>query len=324
MQNIKRGLLLEGIVSIGLALLMFFFAGISNGLFLLSIPFDLIGTGLRRLSLSTSLGNIIALIIFVVISLTPIFYMIYKIKKYRWDNVDVILPIISFYSFYMLYQFINPGLLINQLPAVLADTSAMPYLKLSLSILFYSLCASYAILRTVGKLSKENMVNNSHYLFSGLQKILLSISILYTFYIGYFSTFQMFVDLYKNKKEERSTINFLFVFIKYALENLPIVFTILIFMSGILLLKAMITEEANGEMEAANILGIISRRAVYITVFCNIALNGIQFLLSNRLNDTNFSLEISLFPLVISFSAMIISGYFRKTKELIEDNELII
>lgn len=324
MQNLKRGFILEGIFSMGLAVLMYFLAGIRNGLFLLSIPFELIGSGLRRLSLSTTVGNVIAVFVFVVISLLPIFYMIYKIKKYQWDKVDVILPIISFYSFYMIYKFINPGLLINQLPTLLANASAMPYLKLSLSVLFYSLCASYAILRTVGKLSKENMVNNSHYLYSGLQKILLLISILYTFFIGYFSTFQLLVDFYKNKKEERSTINFLFVFIKYALENLPIIFTILIFVSAILLLKAMITNDARDEMEASNKLGIISRRAVYITVISNIALNGIQFLLSNRLNDTDFSLEFSLFPLIISFSAMIISGYFRKTKELIEDNELII
>ncbi len=324
MQNVKRGFVLEGIFSMGLAVLMFFLAGISNGLFLLSIPFELIGAGLRRLSLSNTVGNGIAVLVFAVISLIPIFYMIYKIKKYRWDKVDVILPIISFYSFYMIYSFINPGLLLNQLPALIADASAMPYIKLSLSILFYSLCISYVILHTVGKLSKENMVNNSHYLYSGLQKILLTISVLYTFLIGYFSTFQLLVDFYKNIKEERSTVSFLFVFIKYTLKNLPILFTILIFMSAILLLKAMITNETREEMEAANRLGSISRRAVYITVISNITLNGIQFLLSNRLNDTDFSLEFSLFPLIISFSAMIISGYLRKTKELVEDNELII
>lgn len=324
MKELKKGLVLEGVFSAGLAVLMFYFVGINNGLLLLSVPFELIGAGLRSLSLSTKVGNVIAVFIFVVISLIPIFYMIYKVKRYKWDKVDILLPIISFYSFYIIYKFINPGLLINKLPALLADDFAMPYLKLSLSILFYSLCASYTILRTVGSLSKEDMANNSYCLYSGLQKILLLILILYTFLIGYFSTFQLLVDFNKNRQEERSAINVLFVFVKYALENLPILFTIFIFISAILLLKAMVTNEAEEEMEAAGQLGIMSRRAVYITVISNVALNSIQFLLSKQLNDTDFSLKFSIFPLVISFTAMIISGYLRKTKELSEDNDLII
>lgn len=324
MQTIKKGLLLEGFLSVVLASLMFFLAGIRNGIFLLSMPFELIGAGLRKLSLSSGIGNVIAIFLFIMLSLFPVFYFIKKEKKTGLNKVDTLLPVISIYCFYMLYQFINPGLMINQMPDLLAEPSALPYIKLSLSILFYSLSVGYMILRMVKTLSTIEAVDKSNYLYLGLQKILFFVSILYTFFLGYFTTIQFFIDYQKNINEGRSALNTLFIIIKYFLENIPIFYTILILIAGIVLLKAMMSSQPGEEVNAANQLGMISTRTVYITVISNIVLNTLQFLLSKRLNDTDFNLEFSLFPLIISFSAMILSGYFKKTKDLSEDNELII
>jgi hypothetical protein len=58
--------------------------------------------------------------------------------------------------------------------------------------------------------------------------------------------------------------------------------------------------------------------------FCNILSNVLTFVFSKQLNDTAYRLEISLFPLIIAFMAMILSGFFKATKELNEDNEMII
>jgi hypothetical protein len=214
--------------------------------------------------------------------------------------------------------------MINQMPDLLADTSALPYIKLSLSILFYSLIVGYMILRMVRTLSRIKAVDKTNYLYLGLQKSLLFVSILYTFLLGYFTTIQFFTDYHKNIEEGRSALNTLFIIIKYILENIPILYTILILIAGIVLLKAMMSSQPGEEVNAANQLGMLSTRTVYITVISNIVLNILQFLLSKRLNDTDFNLEFSLFPLIISFSAMILSGYFKKTKDLSEDNELII
>ena len=92
-----------------------------------------------------------------------------------------------------------------------------------------------------------------------------------------------------------------------------------------MLLKTMISSHMKEEeIKAANQLGIIGKTSVYVTVIANITLNVIQFLLSSQLNDTSYILEISVVPLIIAFSAIILAGYFRETKELYEDNEMII
>jgi uncharacterized membrane protein len=96
-------------------------------------------------------------------------------------------------------------------------------------------------------------------------------------------------------------------------------------LSGVGLLLAMVTDHMKeNEFLAAKRMSIISKQAVYVTVLSNIAANVLQFLFSTLLNDTNYSLDISLTPLVIAFLAMILSGYFKESMELYEDNNMII
>jgi len=208
---------------------------------------------------------------------------------------------------------------------MLSDSFALPFIQMSWVIIFYTLWIGYIILRLVGTLSTFNIEDKSSYLNVELQKILIFVSALYTFFLGYFSTFQMLLSLRKYLNEDSSSINLIFVVVKFILVGLPIIFTVQILLAGIMLLKTMVSNHMREEeITAAYQMGIISRRTVYMTVLTNITLNIMQFLLSRQLNDTAYILEISVIPLIIAFAAMILSGYFRKTKELYEDNEMII
>jgi len=177
----------------------------------------------------------------------------------------------------------------------------------------------------LGTLSTNGTEDKLSFLCNRLQRILIIVSVFYTFLLGCFTTFQLFIDLSKYLSEGRTPINAVFVVITYLLGGLPMIFTILTLLAGVMLLRAMTTNHMKEEeIKAATAMGLISKRAVYVTVISNITLNIMQFLLSKQLNDTAYSLEISLFPLIIAFSAMILSGYFKETKELQEDNEMII
>ena len=246
-------------------------------------------------------------------------------SKCKLKQVDLLLPIISIYCFYMLYAFVNTELMVNRMPALLADEFSLPFLKVSWVFIFYSLCIGYIVLRMVGNLPTTEEEDRSSYLCVKLQQILLFVSTVYIFFLGYFSTFQMFLNIRKNVDANTSPINVSFVIVKFILESLPGIFTILIMLAGIMLLKTMISSHMKEEeIKAANQLGIIGKRCVYVTLIANITLNVLQFLLPCQLNDMSYLLEISVVPLILAFSAMILAGYFRKTKELYEDNEMII
>ncbi len=340
MKKLGRLLILEGIISIGLAYLMYYVAVLTSPMDLLYQPFDWIGLGLRRLSLSSPVGNWLALFLYGMLCLTPIFYLLIKKVRTRLQKIDLLLPIISLFSFYMLYHFINPGLMFEWAPQqITADLSFLGIIKMAFVIIFYSLCIAYFMLRMLGTLAVCNTENHRQYLGKKLQLILELLSVMYTFLISYFSTYELFaiLDKYSAKADPGlffksilpdqgdAFLNQVVAILSYLLQCLPVIFAICILVAGVELIKEMIAHHMEPEeYQAASHLSNIGKNAVYVTIFSNLALNVLQFLLSNQLRDTDFSLNITLSPLIIAFGAMILSGFFKETKELHEDNEMII
>ncbi len=324
-KKLELAFVLEAVLSFCLAALMYYTVKLSNPIFLLSIPFELIGNGLRRLSLLSFEGNIAALLLYTVLSLTPLLCLIGRAIRHKLNKSDFLLPILSLYSFYMLYEFINPQLMLNHTFPILSDEAFIPMIKLSYSIIFYSILVAYLVLNMVSHLHDVEADNRTGNLCTRLSKLLIILSGLYTFYISYFISFELFDKIDAYFTEGRGPINLYYPMIDYVLGALPVLFTIQTLISGVRLLLSMVTDHMNEkEILAATRLSSISKQAVYVTVLCNIASNALQFLFSNQLNDVNYTLTISLLPLAIAFLAMILSGYFKETMELYEDNNMII
>ncbi len=324
-RKLEISFVIEGVLSICLAVIMFYGVGLSNPLFILSMPFDLIGKGLRWLSLGSFTGNITALLLYIALSLTPLLLLSIRAVRHKLNKSDLLLPIISIYSFYMMYEFINPQLMLHHTFAILSDATFIPMIKLSFSFVFYTLLIAYLILNMISHLNDSPMENKLGQLCFHLSRLLVLLSGIYTFLISYFISFKLFqnIDIYFS--ENRGSINLYYLLIDYVLETLPILFTILTLISGVGLLLAMVTDHLKEkEFLAAKKLSIISKQTVYVTVACNIASNALQFLFSNQLNDTNYTLDISLLPLVIAFLAVILSRYFKESMDLYEDNNMII
>lgn len=324
MLKLKICLFLEGIFFFGLAAILFYTGGLQNPIYLISMPFEYIGKVLRWFSLSSSVGNIIANLLYIMLSLLPLIYMVQKHLNARLVKTDILLPILSIFLFYMLYEFVNPDLMIQRIQLFDKEIS-ISMAKISFSITFYALCVGYLILKMASSLMTETTEDKSGFLCKGLEKILVAAVALYTFGLGFIMPFDMFQGFSKYVSEDRTSINALFIVLSFLLQSLPVIFTIMTLISGIKLVNEMIINHMKDEeIEAAKKMGTISKRAVYVTVICNIALNLMQFLFSSQLNDTSYNLAISLFPLIIAFMAMILSGFFKAVKELNEDNEMII
>ncbi|MDF2800535.1 MAG: hypothetical protein K0S61_438 [Anaerocolumna sp.] len=324
MRRLMTIFLVEGIFCIVLAVTLFFAAGVDNGMYLLTLPFDIFGKVLRTLSLSSKVGNLAALLIFGVLSFIPSFYMSEKIKRSGFQKIDYLLPIISLYTIYFIYHVINPNLLLNILPKQIADDNFIPVAKMALAIIYYSLWVSYVVLRLQMKLTLNNVDNKPVRINILLQKILIFAAGVYIFIFSYFYTFQILID-FKQIDNQFTRLNTVFLTLKYLLEGIPIVFTVLIFSAGILLLRVMLTDHLKDkEGYTVGYLGLVSRQCIIATVFSNISLNLIQLLLSNYIKNTSYNLNISLIPLIIAFSASILAEYFKEAKVIHEDNEMFI
>ena len=89
------------------ALVLFISTGIlgaENSVAALCLPFTWTAEGLRKLSLSGSLGNGVAIALLVVLGLLP---LVLKWKK-SWGPEDVLLVFTSIAIWYTLYVLINP------------------------------------------------------------------------------------------------------------------------------------------------------------------------------------------------------------------------
>ncbi|MHA4858155.1 hypothetical protein, partial [Enterococcus faecium] len=68
------------------------------------------------MSLSSVIGNVIAIIIYAAISLIPAIYVVYQRKTGTNRKEDILLIAFTGLLFYSLYMFINPGLMYQRMP----------------------------------------------------------------------------------------------------------------------------------------------------------------------------------------------------------------
>lgn len=342
MKKIKLGLLIEGIVAVILAVLLFI-SGTSHSLYLFIQPFIFIGSGLRMLSQQSFLGNVLAFLLFGMISLLPSIYLMIKYARRRFQKSDLILLIISAYLFYMLYYFINPGLMLNKVSSAFSNQDIIAAAQLPYTLLFYWLLLMYFIFLMLENLHSVKKSELNLYLCNKLQLILIIVSSLYTFSIGYFHTFSFLTDLKKYLEEyslskelsltdnitsnfyPAALINNIFIPYSFLLNLIPVVFLILILVHSIQLLKSIADSHLQPkEVLAAKELGRISKITVIVTILCNFMVNLFQFIFSHQLQNINITLQISFAPLIFAFVAYIMAGFFKETMELQEENNMII
>ena len=79
--NINKLILIEVIAGILFAFIASKILHMTAALQIMYLPFELIGKGLRFLSLSSAIGNVIAIIIYAAISMIPAIYIIYQTQR---------------------------------------------------------------------------------------------------------------------------------------------------------------------------------------------------------------------------------------------------
>ena len=111
-----------------------------SGLFstLIAFPFEQIGAGLRVLSLSGAVGNVVAIILYMLLGIIPAGIWGFLHWRKKSEPLDFMLLVISALLFVTLYYMINPGLLFTGVPGTG---------KWSLGSTFYSVLLGYLLIR---------------------------------------------------------------------------------------------------------------------------------------------------------------------------------
>jgi len=122
------------------------------------LPFTFIGRTIRTVLFSEGPIHVLALVIFMAISLSPMVYLLFRIKKHKalsWEII--ILSIISIFTIFTIYYFTNPKL-VNKV--VYGPQFKSNYISLHIAVtsIFYCLIFLYVGLRLIS--SSNNKTSN--------------------------------------------------------------------------------------------------------------------------------------------------------------------
>ncbi|HCW74227.1 MAG TPA: hypothetical protein DHM90_11035 [Clostridiaceae bacterium] len=287
-----------------------------------AFPLEQMGLVLRYLSLSGTLGNIIALIVYVLISLSPV--MLYRTlqRKKKVFTEDSLLFVLSLLLFAIIYFMVNPGTMSAVFPVNMPGDMA----KATLSLTFYVVLMGYGVLKILRQFYD-----------AGLQKITKYLRILLSFLSGYYVLY-VFGVIFGSFMKARDTLyagnsglgygistSESFLFMQYAVMALPYLLNILVVLAIIELLEEMGKDRySDAAALKAESLTRLCRKTLTVIVLTSMSFHLVQFMFLKNIQSAHTNLEIPFMPLIFILSVLMLNQFVRENKTLKQDNDMFI
>ncbi len=271
-----------------------------EGIFdLLSFPLTAIADELGRVSLSGSIGNAFAVIIYALICLAPTFVLLFRVKKKTFRKSDSLLVLMSAVLFAVEYLLINPSEMgIHAYNDFSASTVAFS---------FWSLLVGYLVLKFA-----DNLKNAEGKKAERLLSVVLKI-------IG--AVFVFALSTVKIPETEVGIVTLL----SFLNSVLPNAFGLVTVLYGLNLLNEFILDRySESTVKEAGKLSGFCILALKVTVSVSALFSVLQLRFINELSNVNFSVEIPLFSLGFILLVLLLSGFIKESKALKEDNDSFI
>lgn len=282
---------------------------------LTAFPLEQIAYTLRLLSLSGSIGNIAAIILYVVISLLPLLALL---KKQRhWEDWFAVL--LSFQLFLSLYCMINPGLISQKLILPLGEQAE----KAMLGGMFYSLLVSHLVLKLVRSFFATNQPGLIRY----LQILLYGLCALlvYLVFAEELSALMNAIDALKTSNKGNEHLlgtSYVFLFLQYLLVVIPYLLDIAI----VFYIKNLLHAEPHSEhaVTAVEQLSKFCRFSLVLMVVSHTVYQIAQLLFLKNIHQSSVTVSLPLFSLLFVLTVLLASQYIKENKALKDDNDMFI
>ena len=313
-------LLTTTILSALAAVLKFSFSEVFGSI--ICFPFEQIGIGLRWLSLQGGLQNMIALAIYFIISLSPLLPLLLRLKKKTAKAEDGLFALLSLLLFYVIYMMINPALIPLPQAVGLGGTMA----KALLCSAIYSVIVTYFVLTAIRLFFTSETAKLHNYMVA----LLSATAMLFTFSVFGVGLNETLTQISSIKaanigNESGLAPTNLFVAIKFAIDSMASVVSVLVIYSSITFINQLSADPYSEHTALASekLLGIC-KNGLIVTVCSSTAFNLLQLLFMGILRNINTAIEIPLFSILFVLGALILSKMVMANKRLKDDNDSII
>ncbi len=271
----------------------------TEGVFdLLSFPLEKSADFLGSLSLSGSVGNAIAVVIYALICLIPVFVLLFRISRKTFVKTDSILVLMSAVLFAVIYLLINP----SEMGAHgMVEEASM------VAFSFWSLLVGYLVLK-FAEILKNTEGKRTEKLLSVVLKIIGAV----------------FMFALCTSEFTKAEVGIVTVF--SALNSvLPALLGIrTVFFALDLLTEFSLDRYSENTVREAEKLSRFCILALELTVGISALLSVLQLRFINELSSVNFSVEIPLVSIGFILLLLMLSGFIKESKALKEDNDSFI
>lgn len=273
-------------------------------------PFELLGQGLRALSLSGAAGNGAAWAVYLVICLAPLGLLGWKIARGKARREDAILAVLTGVLAWGLYYLINP----TRRPGIWAGMDMGIY-QCSQVIWSAVLCwALFGLLRA----RPERVLR---WLLNALGAVLV---------LDLCGVELGRLLLKMEEVRQANTMGGLaltngFLVLRYAVALLNGVLNLWVIQAGQGLLAQVCRDAYSQEsVDAAQVLIRRGTLALYVMVLGNLGLNLLQILAGEDLRDVALNLDLPLLSMVLILAGILLCRLLTRGKALKDDSDLII
>jgi len=307
-----------------LSLLFSIFQNLFAGVFstLMAFPFEQIGMVLRRLSLSSGVGNVAAIIIYFIVSLLPIAAIFVIMKKRKLYAEDGLLVLFSAVLFAVLYLIINPGIL----NSLIGGSAGSAVGNAVLGVTVYSVLCGYFVLRILRLFTDGSMEKLVQYM--SITLCVLNILFVYMIFGANFSNMLDSITVLQVGNvgsEHLLGASYVFLVLRFIMDALPYIFNVAIVFAALRLLDEMRANRySDGTVAAAQRVSRFCALALIATVLAIIVFNLLQLLFARPLMIINSSVQIPILSIVFVLAMLLLTRLITENKELKDDIDMFV
>lgn len=291
-----------------------------------AFPFEQIGWGLRRLSLSGTAGNAAAIALYLLLSLLPCAVFCFLWVRKKLCRADWLLAAMSVLLFIVNYYMINPGLL---------QTGVAGTGKWMLGSTFYAVFCGYLALRMLHMYSSADTGT----LQKALKILLLFMMAAFVFVIfgqgigDLLSAIQSVrngnnmtlyeADLFGTAQD--LTLTYVFLVFQFWVKTLPYGMDIVAAYFAVGMLDALAQDRYSNEAVCAvNRLADFCRTALTVTIGVEMVFHVLQLLVQKQLYKVDITIRFPVLSIVFVLAMLLAARYLQEDQRLKQDNDLFI
>lgn len=321
------GIGIFAIILIGLAIVSWRYNQESSSLIGLMIasPFRLMGNGLRNLSLSGTLGNILSWGLFILLGAIPLIAAFVLNRKGKKASTIALMFIIGIFTYLLLYVNINPGILTSfQSPYLPSSQGQVEVVLMILTMVFYYLVFSFFIVIMLDSVETKAIISNLSILFM----FAISITLIGIFYLGFhemISGFSLSSDYGNVLYASRPSGDIFLSFMKFIAVLIPGLLFVRTGKAALVLMNQLNQELHTFENALqAKQVGDYAKTTVMAYLVATLIFVFFQMIMAPTLSNVAVVLSLPILELFLSFIMLLLSRFLIDSSDLKKENEMFI